>query len=632
MLKIPFIVELKGLKIMKVRLAILVFGFVSSTILGQSYKLSQVCFNAETNTFAPRIIGDQVYVIADSKDTSEFGRDNLDDRLYTDVYIVNGCDLDTAKLLSAKYQSELTISSRLYDGPLSSNKDVSVMFFSNNSDASLNKQMGIFYLTKDQSGWSESKSFPLNSSSHSCMHPFYDEDNKRILFVSNIIGGKGGYDIYEIPFDGDVFGQFSELANINTEFNELFPVAFEDNLYFTSDRSEGFGGLDVFMQSNNELTHFPEPVNSQYDDLAYYPISSSSAFLSSNREANADINYIVNISSKVNTNADDIYTKINDELDENLDLQLLIRDSDEIVENEFLFNMINGTTQGVKEELDVLLNKQKQNKDAIVLNSDLFKQELEQALFGEGYADVRNKLDLQDQILKMVAELNNCSNDAERQELLNQIENLLISYDENYAQMIRPRIDEMRNQYKIAELNSEELNNAKILYSESLIVKLREQAKNEGITLNEVFDRNKELLSQLGISNEVLHSATISKMTLARLVDSHKKLIVLFNFDSYRLKSEFKPYLNQLISFASDYENVNIVLEGHTDNLGSIEYNKLLSKKRANSVKKYLFANGLNRQSYSVVPFGFDKPAESNDSKTGRALNRRVEIDLILMN
>ncbi len=69
------------------------------------------------------------------------------------------------------------------------------------------------------------------------------------------------------------------------------------------------------------------------------------------------------------------------------------------------------------------------------------------------------------------------------------------------------------------------------------------------------------------------------------------------------------------------------VIEGHTDSIGSEEYNMGLSKRRAESVASYLASQGVNLGSrFATEAFGEAKPIASNDTEAGRAENRRVVI------
>ncbi|MFM7769518.1 MAG: OmpA family protein, partial [Bacteroidota bacterium] len=75
--------------------------------------------------------------------------------------------------------------------------------------------------------------------------------------------------------------------------------------------------------------------------------------------------------------------------------------------------------------------------------------------------------------------------------------------------------------------------------------------------------------------------------------------------------------------------NWKLRVSGHTDNIGSRETNMALSKKRAESVKRYLMAKGIPESKFEILYFGPDKPIAPNDTEAGRAKNRRVEMLIV---
>jgi OmpA-OmpF porin, OOP family len=75
-----------------------------------------------------------------------------------------------------------------------------------------------------------------------------------------------------------------------------------------------------------------------------------------------------------------------------------------------------------------------------------------------------------------------------------------------------------------------------------------------------------------------------------------------------------------------EFPDKNITIEGHTDNIGTNEYNQKLSEKRAKSVRQYLIDKfGINGSRLTAVGYGEEKPIASNDTAEGRQTNRRVE-------
>jgi OOP family OmpA-OmpF porin len=103
----------------------------------------------------------------------------------------------------------------------------------------------------------------------------------------------------------------------------------------------------------------------------------------------------------------------------------------------------------------------------------------------------------------------------------------------------------------------------------------------------------------------------------------------LFAFDSAKLTPAAEKELAQLATEAKSLKQLNLVLvEGHTDNIGTAAYNQQLSIKRANAVRDALVKNGVAADKIQAKGYGFEKPVASNKTKEGRAQNRRVEITI----
>ncbi|MBP1687073.1 MAG: outer membrane protein precursor, partial [Deltaproteobacteria bacterium] len=109
-----------------------------------------------------------------------------------------------------------------------------------------------------------------------------------------------------------------------------------------------------------------------------------------------------------------------------------------------------------------------------------------------------------------------------------------------------------------------------------------------------------------------------------------KKKIVLrsvhFDFDKATLKTDAKPILDEAVQVLKQEGSVDIVVEGHTDSVGTDQYNLGLSRRRADSVRRYLVDHGIAASRITAEGLGESKPVASNDAADGRAQNRRVEL------
>lgn len=104
---------------------------------------------------------------------------------------------------------------------------------------------------------------------------------------------------------------------------------------------------------------------------------------------------------------------------------------------------------------------------------------------------------------------------------------------------------------------------------------------------------------------------------------------VFFDFDKYELKPESITSLKRLQKFLGENPNVNILITGHTDNVGSPDYNQNLSLQRARSVQEFLIESGLHPARVMVEGKGANQPMVPNTTPENQALNRRITIKVL---
>lgn len=104
---------------------------------------------------------------------------------------------------------------------------------------------------------------------------------------------------------------------------------------------------------------------------------------------------------------------------------------------------------------------------------------------------------------------------------------------------------------------------------------------------------------------------------------------VQFETGRATLKSESAKILNQIADIMARYPDFNLSISGHTDNTGSATNNQLLSQKRAKSCYEFLTNAGVDSGRMNFAGYGESRPIADNNSLRGRALNRRVEFNLI---
>ncbi len=104
---------------------------------------------------------------------------------------------------------------------------------------------------------------------------------------------------------------------------------------------------------------------------------------------------------------------------------------------------------------------------------------------------------------------------------------------------------------------------------------------------------------------------------------------VKFEFDSDRLTEDAKLILSEVAGTLQAYPEVNVELQGHTDNIGTDAYNQGLSERRAVVVKTFLTGHSIEASRMTPAGYGESQPIASNDSEEGREENRRVELKVL---
>lgn len=102
-----------------------------------------------------------------------------------------------------------------------------------------------------------------------------------------------------------------------------------------------------------------------------------------------------------------------------------------------------------------------------------------------------------------------------------------------------------------------------------------------------------------------------------------------FDFDKSIIKEESYQILDELVDLMMTWPNLKFDIQGHTDNVGTIEYNQNLSDQRAKAVYDALIIRGIDERRLRYRGFGFSKPITSNDTPEGRSINRRTEFIII---
>jgi len=151
----------------------------------------------------------------------------------------------------------------------------------------------------------------------------------------------------------------------------------------------------------------------------------------------------------------------------------------------------------------------------------------------------------------------------------------------------------------------------------------------DGITINECpsLDEIEELIIK-HIPKEVVKEVVVEKPVEVK--QSHWVLVgVNFEFNKARLTPESYPILFYAVQNLNENPDTKVEIQGHTDNIGSEQYNMKLSEERAQTVRDYLVAKGIDPSRLTVKGYGESMPVTDNSTPEGRSLNRRIEFKVL---
>ena len=106
---------------------------------------------------------------------------------------------------------------------------------------------------------------------------------------------------------------------------------------------------------------------------------------------------------------------------------------------------------------------------------------------------------------------------------------------------------------------------------------------------------------------------------------------ITFNTGAADLKSQFYDTLSSIATVLNEYDRTRVDITGHTDSIGSFEFNQKLSEARAGNVRRYLSSQGITTDRISAFGYGERYPVADNMIASGQSQNRRVEIELRAM-
>ncbi len=517
-------------------------------------------------------------------------------------------EAETAPLTKAEIFSR-TLNTKYHEGPMTFTKDQSFIVFTRNNSSkgkSGKSSDGVrklkLYSSVNKGGkWVDIQEVPFNSNEYSVGHPAFSADNTKMYFVSDMPGGYGGTDIYVVEYNNGQWGTPVNMGKeINTEGNEMFPFASEDeSLYFSSDGHEGLGGLDVFVAELKDgiayrgVQNVGAPINSEKDDFGFITDKNrTTGYVSSNRKkgiSDDDIYSFRRVCKQLNVLVFD--AKTNTPL-ENADVRIL--------------------RNGVNQEIRLTSVEGKMD---LCLDSNT---EYEFKAIKEGYAMNSIRFSTLTQSPKPVM---NVSIYLERSE--NTLVKGVVKTEVNQKPATGVKVT-LRNEKDKSEQTITTGPDGGYEF---------DVKPNAPYTITAQKDRYATKKTQFSKTKRKSNSVADS-LGLYGEGDIFQLKNIYYDLNKFFIRADAARELNHVVDLLKEYPQMKIELRSHTDARSSDAYNTRLSENRARAAMDYLVSRGIPASRLSANGYGESEIVNGcvdgvNCSEHEHQQNRRTEFKIL---
>ena len=449
---------------------------------------------------------------------------------FTDIYEIKTkgaiVDQNSLKILPNNINDE-----EVNEGSIAFSKDGMFMIFAKGNDgkSSGRNNVDLYYSRYRSNKWQTPRLLNINNSKSWDSTPFLSVDGKTLYFSSNRSNGYGGTDIYKANLNKR--GRWVNLQNlgpeINTPGNEMYPYVSEDGkLYFASDYHLGFGGLDIMIATRKggeiSIENPGKPLNSEGDDFGIYFFNQTKGFFTSNR-----------IGGKGD---DDIYTFVNND-----------------PELKIVNYKLTGNTLTPGNE--------------------------------------NSYLTLDNSTVKLTDRDNNI------------IEETFTGNDGSFSFIVYPE----EEYYLVGE--KENYFNSRVEFN--TLGKTADKAKLKDFVTNISFEKN------LILEKIILNKSIVLEN-------------IYYDLDRANIRDDAALELNKLVRILIDNPKISIELSSHTDDRATVEYNLDLSQRRAESAVNYIISKGISKNRLIAKGYGESELIIKNaTSEEEHQINRRTEFKVI---
>ncbi|MCA0933198.1 OmpA family protein [Lutimonas saemankumensis] len=255
------------------------------------YKVKSLEANSENGDFGTTFYGkDKIVFSSSRKNGISNKRWEGNDQPFLDLYIGN---VEPDGEITRVRPFSSAVNSKYHDAMVAFTPDLKEIYFTSNNYMGgkvRSSNLKIFRASLTSSGVRNNiMTLPINNDKFSTGHPFVSKDGKKLYYISDMPGGMGGTDIYEVTINKGHYGAPRNLGpTINSKYKEYTPYVDGDILYFSSNRPGGEGGFDIYMTkldgSIEEPINLGKPMNSKGDDISFIiDKTTQRGYFSSNR-------------------------------------------------------------------------------------------------------------------------------------------------------------------------------------------------------------------------------------------------------------------------------------------------------------------------------------------------------------
>jgi len=521
---------------------------------------------------------------------------------------------------------------KLMPSPINTKKSTSALYLSADGQYLLSSMVnndknigplgrGIFESYKNGNVWTDPQIFQNKvNTSYLETSANMDLNKNMVFFVSDRDGGLGGKDLWMIKkLDNGSWSSPQNLGEpINTEYDEESPYFHSDGktLYFSSKGHSSIGGLDIFKSELDKELNWSSPENMGYpintvnDDLYFVPtVTGNRAYFSSVRnggKGKSDI-YEIILSNQEESNLAVYKGKVTNQNGKPINnIKVSVQNDKyypvykEFQINEssgkFVFVFESGNSYNIKFDIDTL-----------TIYDSINVSEKQKGIFSYS-----KSIEIaEDQVV---------------------VSNAIIETEEKVTTEKQPMV--INNVLEVSPVVSSNLSND----ANSKSLESSDKASKKTDLVKDTLSTSKQPIIADN-SNSVTKEDVVAKKSDSKDEKVEKHILfydnINFKSESSDLSNSEKSKLDKLIEDLKSNPTWRVNSIGHTDNTGSMKYNQILSVLRSESVKTYMINRGISFKRIETIGMGEVHPiaenvaADGSDSPTGRAANRRVEIQII---